>query len=168
MKKVTTTSHQNKKVSAKKAVPLELSEAKAILTEMLTMDGAFYTSDLTHVIQTLAGLDRKTARIWGVELAAHIEKVDAEDKAGFEQMRRRIEKAETVRLAQAGQVRAAYEQLAEGVSAVLTLESTDAHTCDLLTGLAHEIWNNSANRDSAGAARWQLRHAGEWKSHHAG
>ncbi len=64
-------------------------------------------------------------------------------------------------------IRGAYEKLAEGVCAVLALESTDASTHDLLTGMVSEIWNTSANEDAIGSARWHLLHAGEWKARSA-
>lgn len=64
-------------------------------------------------------------------------------------------------------IRGAYEKLAEGVCAVLALESTDTDTYDLLTGMVSEIWNTSANKDAIGSARWHLLHAGEWKAHQA-
>jgi len=156
-----------KEVQPNQFSALSLEEAKAILTEMLTMDEAFYPSDLIGIIQTLAGLERKTARLWGAELAAHIEKVNAEDEAEFAQMKARIEQTEVLMASPAAKIRAAYEQLAEGMRAVLVLDSTDAKTKNLLNETAAEIWNTSASEDMPTTVHWQLLHVGDYKARHA-
>lgn len=146
---------------------LNLDKAKAILTRMLTSEGAYSAFDLTCLVQTLVSLDQKTARQWAAELSAHIETVDAADEAEFAEMKARIEQTEAARVTPAGEIRTAYEQLAEGMRAVLALDSTDNATKNLLGETAEEIWNSSANRDIAGNAYRLLLHVGEWKAQHA-
>ncbi len=78
-----------------------------------------------------------------------------------------MEKTETRKPQSSQEIQAAYQKLAEGIVAVMELESTDVHIFDMLTELSTEMWNCGPNRDRAGVVRAQLAHVAEFKARHA-
>ena len=58
----------------------------------------------------------------------------------------------------------AYRKLADGLSAVLELKSTDAETYDILTAVGIDLWNDVCGKDQANGMKYQLAQVAELKA----